>query len=93
MGVAWKKFFNLVAFIAVVLVGLALMLSYIFKSGKLTDAFNLIAFILAAIVVGFYSFFYAWSRTRKVWYGQLLHMIIWVVAVVLMVIFLLLPLF
>jgi len=94
MAVNWKKFFNFVAFVAVVLLGIALMLAYIFKSnGSVQRAFDTLAIIMAAIVVAFYSFFYAWSRTRTKWTGQLLHMIIWTVAVVLIIVFVLLPLF
>jgi len=94
MAVNWKRFFNFVAFVAVVLLGISLMLAHIFKSnGDVKRAFDTIALVMASLVVAFYSFFYAWSRSRKVWYGQLLHMLIWVAAVVLIVVFILLPLF
>jgi len=87
MGISWKRFFNLVAFVAVVLVGIALMLSALKIGSNIQTAFGLIAEILAYLVVAFYSFFYAWSRTRKRWTGQLLHLIIWTVAVVLIIVF------
>jgi len=92
MAIVWKRFFNLLAFIAVVLIGISLILSYALKSGKLTSLFNDIALIMSVIVVGFYSFFYAWSRPRK-GYSQLIHMIIWAAAIVLIVVFIVLPWF
>jgi len=87
MAFSWKKFFNLVAFIAVILIGIALMLSALKIGSDIQRAFGMIAEILAYLVVAFYSFFYAWSRSRKKWTGQLLHMIIWAVAVILIIVF------
>lgn len=78
---------NVLAYIAVMAVGIALLLSWIFKAvgqgGALVTALNLIAQCLAYLVVACYSFSYA--RAKGVWW-----LVAWVVAVVLIVVFLIL---
>ena len=86
-----SKLMNFIAFCAVLFIGLALMIAWIFsESGQFAGALNLIAQILAYIVVAYYSFMYAhrkWER-KRVWF-----LIAWVAAVVLIIIFVILPLF
>ena len=82
---------NFMAFCSVVLIGIALLLAWIFSgNGQVANAFTLIANILAYIVVAYYSFSYAsrkWQR-KQIWF-----LIAWVASVVLIVIFMILPLF
>ncbi|MCL2756010.1 MAG: hypothetical protein FWE45_03070 [Firmicutes bacterium] len=76
---------NLLSFIAVVFVGIALLISLIFNwaggSESVSGAFSTIASVLALIVVGFYSFIYVRARRNLVMW------IFWVVAVVLIVLY------
>lgn len=78
---------HMLSYIAVIAVGLALVLSFVFKAFGLTtslvSALNLIAQCLAYFVVSCYSFGYAKTRGMA-------GVITWVVAVVLIVVFLVL---
>ncbi len=78
---------NVLSYIAVIAVGVALLLSWIFKmaglAGQLVTALNIIAQCLAYLVVACYSFSFA--RAKGIWW-----LIAWVVAVVLIVVFLVL---
>ncbi|MDR0383863.1 MAG: hypothetical protein LBH47_00880 [Christensenellaceae bacterium] len=70
-----NQFFNMIAFVAVIFIGVALLL------GKYIGALNAlitIAQVLAYITVCFYSYRYA--RTKKMWV-----FICWVIAVVLII--------
>lgn len=72
---------NVLSYVAVVMVGVALLLGLIFKgnAGSVAGALNLIAQCLAYLVVACYSFSYA--RAKGIWW-----LIAWVVAVVLIVV-------
>lgn len=79
---------HMLSYVAVIAVGLALVLSYLFKlfglTTQLVGALNLIAQCLAYFVVACYSFSFAKSIRNK------LGLIAWFVAVVLIVVFLIL---
>ena len=81
---------NLCAFIAVIAIGVALALSMIGMGGQISAWFRHIAEIFAYIVVAFYSFFFAFNQSGR---NRLICIIIWVVAVVLIVIGFIVPLF
>lgn len=78
---------SVLSYLSVVGVGVALLLSWIFQMVGLTaqvvNALNILAEVLAYIVVACYSFGYA--RRRGGWW-----LAFWVVAVVLIVVFLIL---
>ena len=78
---------SVLSYLSVVGVGVALLLSWIFQMVGLTaqvvNALNILAEVLAYIVVACYSFGYA--RRRGGWW-----LAFWVVAVVLIVVFLVL---
>ena len=88
-GFKWRNVFNFVAFVAVVLIGVALLLAGVGLDGKLADAFRIVAEIMAYVVVIFYSFFYAWSRSRRN-YSQVIHLCIWAAAFILILIMIIL---
>lgn len=75
---------NVLSYVSVICVGLALLigwlLSFINGAGTVAAAFNIIAEVLAYIVVACYSFSFA--RAKGIWW-----LIAWVVAVVLIVVF------
>jgi len=80
-----SRFMNFLAYVAIIFVGIALIISLIFNwadgSAEVARAFEIIANLLAYIAVGFYSYFYARSK-RNIWF-----LIAWVVAVVLIIVF------
>jgi hypothetical protein len=80
------RFLNTLAYVAVIAVGIALLLSYIFdgSNGGLPGALTLIANILSYIVVACYSFVYA--RSKNVWW-----VIAWMTAITLITVFTILP--
>ncbi len=75
----WKGFANFLAFVAVVLVGLALILSQLpfIKETAVGPAISLIAQALAYSLVSYYAFLYA--RSKRSW----VYIVIWIVALVL----------
>jgi len=82
------RLLNILAYVAVIAVGLALALAYLFAKlevgdGNLIGALYTIAQALAYIVVACYSFFYA--RAKGTWW-----LVIWAIAVVLIVVFMIL---
>jgi len=86
-----SKVFSFLSFIAVGLIGLALLLSWLFNGvGNVSYWLNQVAFFLSAIVVAYYSFFYATrvgqTRTSYIW-----HVLIWAASIVLIVIFWIMP--
>ena len=81
----WKNFFNLIAFVALAMIGVALAFAYIFKANGVSGPLLKIAEILAYIVVAFYAFFYVWGRRRGI--SLLVHIIVWAAAVTLIVVF------
>lgn len=87
----WKKFFNLLAFIALTMIGLALLIAYIFKSSSsISGPLRQIAEILSYLVVAFYAFFFALGTTRRSNKTLITLMSIWIVSVVLIIVFIIL---
>ena len=91
----WRNIFNLLSFIALVLIGIALLIAFCFKSNNdIAKAFEMIAKVLAYIVVMYYAFIYAWSRgsrrSGRHNTSQIIHLCVWAVAAVLVVIFVIL---
>jgi len=85
---AQKRFFNFVAYIAVLCTAVAVVLEYIF--GRNTSAGQVcdwIAFICMLIVVVVSGFLFAKSKRRLLW------ILLYLVAVVVIIIFKILPLF
>lgn len=81
------RFLNALAYIAVIAVGVALLISWLFKSNSnLAGALTLIANALAYIITACYSWRFA--RTKGT-----IYVVIWVVSVVLITIFMILPRF
>ncbi len=78
---------NVLSYLSIVGVGLVLLISWIFEvfgfTAQLVSALQLLAEVLAYIVVAFHSFRYA--RTRGGWW-----LAVWVVAIVLIIVFLVL---
>ena len=89
MSTTKRGFLNGLSYWAIVFVGIALLLQAIFNvinisaSGTIVSALNILAQVMAYIVVAFYSFGYA--RSRGTWW-----LVAWAVAVVLIVVFLVL---
>ena len=73
-------FVNLLAFIAVILIGVSLILSRIHVFGQVAGAFLIIANVIAYSVVAIVSFFYI-ANKKNIWLW-----IVWVVSIVLIVI-------
>ena len=84
-----RKFFSAMAFVALVLSGIALVISKIFfGAGSSAGAvLNNIAYILAFTVTAFYAFFYVKSRRNPVWLA------IYIVVVLLVVVPLIMSMF
>ena len=86
-GGFWSRFFSMLSFIALISLGIAITLAFIFRNvgdGSVTSAFNVIAHILAFTVVAFYSFFFA-NRQRgnaRIW-----CLVFWAIALVLLIVF------
>lgn len=84
MSTSRTNLLNVLAYIAVVAVGLALFISWVFSalnwSNGISGALKLIAECLAYIVLACYSFRYA--RAKGVWW-----LVAWAVAVVLIIVF------
>jgi len=83
----WRGVFNLISFIAIAMIGLALLLAYIFKSNSVSSSLTTIAQILAYIVVAFYAFFFAWGTTRRSNKSLAILLSIWVASVILIIVF------
>lgn len=89
MSGTMKRIFNFISFIALTLVGVALLLAYFIKTNTISNALQTIAQVLAYVVVMYYAFVYAWSRSSKN-SRRLVHMIIWAISAVLVVLFVIL---
>lgn len=79
---------NVLSYFSVVFVGIALLLSWVFSKiggglGPVVGALNILAQVMAYIVVAFHS--YGFARARGTWW-----LVVWAVAVVLIVVFLVL---
>lgn len=80
-----KHFLSFLAFVSLIMVGIALIVSYIFQSnGGISDSLNLLANILSYVVVISSSYYYVKTK-RNIWF-----VVAWAVAVALIVLFLVL---
>lgn len=79
-GMSWRGFLNLISFIAIVCIGLALLIGKI-GGGNLSSTLRLIAEILAYSVTAVSAFYFAYYRRHWAYY------LIWVICVVLIVVF------
>ena len=80
----WDSFMGFISYTAVILIGIALLLSRVLPASavRVANAFELIALILSIIVVGFASFFFASRRPRnRVWW-----MVSWAIAITLIIV-------
>ena len=80
MKFTWKGFANLMAYIAVILVGVSLLIQACLKGNQVASVFKMIADIVAYVMLTIASFSYAKSRRSVVF------LIIWIIAVVLIVV-------
>jgi len=76
-GAGWLV--NLISFVAVICIGVALMLSKIGALGSIAGALMTIAQTVAYLVVSIVSFFYV-SRRKNIWIW-----VAWIVSIVLIV--------
>lgn len=79
---SWRGFINLISFIAIVCIGIALLVGKI--SSSIAGAFNLIAEILAYFVAAISAFYFAVSKRHWAYY------LVWVVCVVLIIVLMIL---
>ena len=84
----WSRVINIVAFVAVVLIGIFLLLNALDILTDLSSAFLQIANVLAYFTVAVCAFFYAYSKWGK---KQQWYMIVWAIAVVLIVLHYVIP--
>lgn len=82
--VSWSRVINFISFWAVMCIAIALILAKIFSGNQISSAFTTIGNILSYIVALATSFSYAYYK-RNIWYY-----IAWVVALVLIVLFIIL---
>lgn len=78
----FKNIMNFLAYIAVIVIGLALIFSLIFKTnqGEIAKALSLVSQILSYLLVAYYSLMYV--KTKRNW----VHYLIWAIAVGLIVV-------
>ncbi|MCL2229437.1 MAG: hypothetical protein FWC00_06490 [Firmicutes bacterium] len=81
----WVGVFSLIAFIAVAMIGFALLFARIFTGNNISGPLLHVAQILAYVVVAFASFFYA-NRRGQSRASHVTHMVIWSVSVILIVV-------
>ena len=81
-GTTGKAFLNMMAFIAFIGVGVAMILRLAFGPNDVGNAVRLVAEILAYITIAFYAFYYA---QRKWGQRQIFYIIAWSVAAVIIV--------
>ena len=79
-GASWRGFLNLISFIAIVCIGLALVIGKI-GGGNLASSLRQISEILAHAIVAISAFYFAYSRHHWAYY------VVWVVCLALIIIF------
>ena len=83
-----KKFFNAMAFVALVISGVALLISKIFLgTSTAATVLNSIAYVLAFVVTSFCAFFYVRTKRSIAW------TIVYIVAVIIVIVPLVLSMF
>jgi len=85
----WKRFANLVAFVALALIGTALFLGYVIQANNISRPFLQLAEILAYMIVAFYALMYAIEK-RRTTMNLVVHLVIWGIATTLVVVFMIL---
>ena len=75
---SWRGFINLISFIAIVCIGIALLIGKI--SSSIGGAFGTIAEILAYFVTAISAFYFAVSRRHWAYY------VVWAVCVILIIV-------
>lgn len=75
---SWRSFLNLIAYVAIFCIGVALLIGKF--SGSIAGAFRTVAEILAYAVTAVSAFYYAVSRRHWAYY------LIWVICVVLIIV-------
>jgi len=78
-GNGWRSFLNLISFVAIVCIGVALLIGKI-GAGSLAGAFSKVAEILAYTVTAVSAFYFARSRSHWAYW------VIWLVCVILIVV-------
>lgn len=76
---SWRSFLNLVAYVAIFCIGIALLIGRI-GGNSIASAFRTVAEILAYFVTAFSAFYFAVSRRHWAYY------LIWVICVVLIIV-------
>lgn len=79
-GMSWRGFFNLLAFISVVCIGLAFTIGKI-GGGNLASSLRQVSDILAYCIVAISSFFFAYNRRHWAYF------VVWAVCVALIIVF------
>lgn len=79
-----KRFFDFLAFIAIIAVAVSLIISFIFKATAVAGALDLIASCLAYLITAFSAFFYVRAKSSAWAY------ITYFVALILIVVFVIL---
>ena len=79
-GLGFKSFANLLSYIAVIFVGVALILQKVLDGGQIAQILKMIAEIFAYVILAISSFAYARSRR------SIIFVLVWVVAVVLIIV-------
>ena len=84
-----KKFFHAMAFVALVISGIALLISKIFFNANTTVSavLNNIAYVLSFAVTAFFAFFYVRTKRNIAW------TIVYIIAVIIVVVPLVLSMF
>jgi len=84
----WRHFVNFLAYIAVIMIGIALALSFILQkvgvSSTIVGSISKVANALACLIVCIASFYYARSKRNAAFF------ILWLIATVLIVVFMVL---
>ncbi len=80
-GFSWRRIVNFCAFVAVVLIAVALVLAKIFSGNTVSGAMTIVANAIAYFIASVSAFFYA--RSKRHW-G---YLVAWLVSVILIVIF------
>lgn len=62
----FKRFLNMIAFIGVIAVAVALLISLIFGGNEVSAAFNKVAQIIAYLVTAFYAFYYVQAQRNTI---------------------------
>ncbi len=79
---SFKRFINLLAFVAIVAIAVVLIIQAIVGAGEFSNALNIVAQCIAYLVVAVYAFYFVYSKRNVV------YTIIYFVAVIIIIILL-----